>query len=576
LRMRTRIDALSVWRLQTRARDRACALGNRLLSAVFLVVALSLVACSGNSNAKSAPIVAHDIQVSTELAADQILNRHLEADPRTLDPSLMTDVVGQRMEDDLFEGLVTLNQQGHTVPGVATSWETSADGKTWTFYLRGNACWSNGKPVTADDFVYAWRRQVDPATGSEYSQALAPIENAMDAASGKVAPSKLGVESAGPRTLVVHLNSPTPYLLALLTNAYLFPIYEPAVKQWGDAWTQAGHLISNGPFFLTERVLNGHISLQKNPYYWDAKNVRLTQVIYHSVSDYEAASDQYLAGNIDFGQRFNISETELLKQTLGDQVVLSPSFATAMFGFNLAKPPFQGNPKLRLALSMALDRDILMKYLEHGVGIPAYNIMPPLDGYKPVVPDWARLSDDDRHALARKLYREAGYSDAHPLETVITYASSGPQFRRFMEALSAMWLSNLGAKVQIYNVEWKVMLQSLQLKQPVFYWDAWVGDFPDPFTFMQLFQTGFGMNYGDYSNPQFDAYLDQASNINDNAARFALFQKAEAVLNDDGALLPVYVYVNPHLIKPYVKGWQANITDRNLSRYMYILAHQEL
>jgi oligopeptide transport system substrate-binding protein len=540
--------------------------------AILFAIPFGLSAC-GNQKQPSAS--ARAIQVSSELAPEQILNRHLEGDPRSLDPSLMTDEVGQRVLDDLFEGLVTLGQDGHTVPGVAASWETSADGKTWTFHLRESARWSNGQPVTAQDFVYSWRRLVDPATGSEYAQALTPVVNAMDAAAGKVPPSKLGVESAGPHTLVVHLSAPTAYLVALVANGYLAPIYEPAVKQWGDSWTQPGHMVSNGPFQLTERVINGEMTLEKNPYYWDAGQVRLSKVIYHSVSDYDAASDQYLAGNIEFAERFNVAEIDRLRQTLGDQVVISPIYATAMFGYNLTKPPFAGNPKLRLALNIAVDREILMNYVEHGVGVPAYNIMPPLDGYDPAVPDWAHLSDDARHALARKLYQEAGYSDAHPLEVVLTYASSGPHVRRFMEALSAMWLMNLGAKVQIYNEEWKVFLQARQLRQPTFFWDAWIGDYPDPFTFAQLYQTGFGMNDTDYSNPTYDALVDQISSSNVNATRFALFHKAEAIVNEDAPVVPVYYYVCEDLIKPYVKGWRANVTDRHLSRYMYILAHQE-
>ncbi len=570
--MNFRIDGTWIVTMRMRAPVRGHGLRWRWYLLVLFAIPFCLTACGKQERVSAS---AREIQVGSDLAAEQILNRHLEADPRSIDPSLATDVVSQRVLDDLFEGLVTLSEEGRTVPGVATSWETSADGKTWTFHLRESARWSNGQPVTAQDFIYAWRRQVDPATGSEYAQALAPIENAMDVAAGKMPPDKLGVEAPGPHTLVVHLNAPTPYLLALLTNAYLDPIYEPAVKQWGDGWTQPGHMVSNGAFLLSERVINGHTTVDKNPYYWDANRVRLSKVIYHSISDNGATTDQYLAGNLDFTNGLNVSDMDRLRRILGSQVVLSPSFATAMFGYNLSKPPFAGNPKLRLALNIALDRDILMKYVEHGVGIPAYNMMPPLDGYVPAVPDWADLSDDARHALARKLYREAGYSDAHPLEVVITYASGGPGTRRFMEALSAMWLMNLGAKVQIYNVEWKVLLQSVQMKQPVFYWDAWVGDFPDPFTYMQLFQTGFGMNYGNYSNPQYDALVDQASSINDAAARSALFHRAEAILNEDAPLLPVYFYVNPHLIKPYVKGWQSNITDRNLSRYMYILAHRE-
>ena len=540
--------------------------------AALLALSLYLAACG---NQGPSIVSAREIHVASDLAPEQVLNRHLEGDPRTLDPSLITDVVGQRVYDDLFEGLVVLSEEGHTVPGVALNWETSADGKTWTFHLRSDARWSNGQPVTADDFIYAWRRQVDPATASEYAQALAPIENGMDIAAGKMPLSRLGVEAAGPHTLVVHLQAPTAYLLALLTNSYLGPIYEPAVKQWGDSWTQPGHMVSNGAYLLSERVINGHITLVKNPYYWDTSRVRLSKVTYLNVSDYDASTDQYLAGNIEFTERFNVAERERLQRILGDQVVMSPNFATAMFAYNFTKPPFADNPKLRLALNVALDREILMNYVEHGVGVPAYHMMPPLDGYVPAVPDWADLSPDARHALARKLYQEAGYSDSHPLEVVLTYASGGPHVRRLMEAMSAMWQMNLGAKVEIYNVEWKVLLQARQLKQPTFFWFAWNGDFPDPYTFMQLFQTGFGLNDGAYSNPQYDALVNQANSINDAATRAALFHKAEVILNEDAPLLPINYYVSTHLIKPYVKGWQSNVMDRHLSRYMYVLVHQE-
>ena len=230
----------------------------RWCAAALLTLCLFLPACG---NQEPAIKSVSEVHVTSDLAPEQVLNRHLEGDPRTLDPSLATDVVGQMVLDDLFEGLVTLSADGRTVPAVATSWETGADGKTWTFHLRDDARWSNGQPVTADDFVYAWRRQVDPEPGSEYAQALTPIENAMDVAAGKMAPSRLGVESAGPRTLVVHLHAPTPYLLTLLTNAWLGPLYEPAVKEWGDGWTQAGHMVSDGAFQLSERVINGHIAL---------------------------------------------------------------------------------------------------------------------------------------------------------------------------------------------------------------------------------------------------------------------------------------------------------------------------
>lgn len=541
----------------------------------FAALILAPLFLFGCANGGGSILAAPAIQVGTELAADQVINRHMEADPRTLDPSLSEDVPGAIILEDLFEGLTTTAMDGSVIPGLATSWETSTDGKTWTFHLRKEARWSNGVPVTADDFVYAWRREVNPVTGSEYSQALAPIENALEIAEGKMSIDKLGVESAGQQTLIVHLHAPTPYLLALVGNNYLYPLYAPAIKQWGDAWTQPGHLISNGAFMLTDRVLNGHITLQKNPKYWDAAHVHLTRVNYVVVEDSTAAMNQFLAGDLDFTDRIPASQKDVLQQMVGDQLVLSPYFSTAMFTYNVAKPPFLNNPKLRIALSAALDRDVLVKYVLRGIGVPAYSIIPPLKGYDPAVPEWAKMTADARHAYARKLYQEAGYSDTHPLETVLTYPTGGPETRRFMEALSAMWQINLGAKVQIYNVEWKVFLQSKQQKQPLLYWDAWTGDYPDPFTFMQLFQTGDGQNSEGYSNKEFDSLLDQASNTNDAAKRFQLFHQAEQTLNDDAVTIPAYFWENARLVKPYVKGWQSNVMDRILSRYMYILAHQE-
>ncbi len=303
--------------------------------------------------------------------------------------------------------------------------------------------------------------------------------------------------------------------------------------------------------------------------------MRLTKINYVVLTDRDAATNQFLAGDLDFTDRVPANDKERLQKLLGDQVVIYPIFASTFFSFNMTKPPFAGNPKLRMALNLAVDRDIFAKYVQRGIETPGYGIMPPLPGYDPVIPDWAKLSTEDRHSLARRLYQEAGYSDRHPLDTVITFASGGEDVRQMMEALSAMWLLNLGAKVQIYDVEWKVFLQMRQQKEPVFYYDAWFGDFPDPFTFMQLFQTGNGMNAGAYSNPQYDALVDQASSINNQAQRFQLFRQAEGILDEDAPTVPVYSWASTHLIKPYVKGWQSNVMDRILSQYIYVLAHKE-
>ncbi|HEX7381016.1 MAG TPA: peptide ABC transporter substrate-binding protein [Nevskiaceae bacterium] len=537
---------------------------------VIAGLALLLAACGEHVSIYGPPIT-----VGTALAQQQVLDRQIGASPRTLDPSLATDVASQQVLDDLFEGLVTIGEDGSIVPGVALSWQESSDGLTWTFHLRHDARWSNGRPVTAQDFLYAWRRILAPATASEYAQALGPIVGALAINAGKLPPDRLGADAQGDYTLVVHLVHPTPYFLSLLSNMYFGPEYAPAIERWGDAWTQPGKMVSNGAFMLQHEVINGEIELVKNPYYWDAKDVHLTRVTFHPVSDGASAVAQYLAGTVQWTNSFPASDYPRLKQALGDQVVTGPYFGTAMLGFNLTLPPFKDNRKLRLALSMAVDREILAKYLNHGLVSPAYQLIPPLAGFTPAVPHWARLPEDERHALAMKLYHEAGYSKAHPLRTTMTFAAGGAGTRRFMEALEAMWRMNLGADVTINTMQWKVLLQSLQMRSLPLYWSAWIGDFPDPFTFMQLFTSGFPQNHGDYRNPAFDALIDQAQDTVDPEARYALFTRADALLDHDAPYLPLYFYQTSHLIKPYVKGWKPNNVDRNLSRYMYILEHHE-
>lgn len=557
-----------------------CPLLNRNRTSAWLLVIL--LGCSlpwlGACGSQEQTVTGgRHIQVSATPAPEkgQVLHREVSAQPGSLDPSLATDVPAMTVLEDLFEGLTTIDQAGTPVPGVASSWQISADSRTWTFHLRENARWSNGAPVTAQDFLYAWHRQVDPATASQYAQALTPIVNAMAIAEGKMPVDRLGVEAPDAHTLVVHLVQPTPYFLWLLTNQYLYPLYQPAIAKWGESWTQPGHMISNGAFEMTGMVINGHITLERNPYYWDARHVRLREVVYSPLSDASATVSQYLAGDLDFTDQLPGAEKDMLQRELGNQVIFAPYFGTAMLSFNLTKPPFQNNPSLRLALNLALDREPLATYVQRGTVLPAYNLVPPLPGYQPEVPAWAKWPDAQRHARARQLYREAGYSEAHPLETVLTYPSGGAGARRFMEAVAAMWQMNLGAKIQIYNVEWKVFLQSEQMKQPTVYWSAWIGDFPDPFTFMQLYQTGFGQNNGGYSNSRFDALITEANGTENLQDRYRLFAQAGAILTQEAPYVPMFYYTSAHLIKPYLKGWTMNTMNRNLSQYMYILAHTE-
>jgi oligopeptide transport system substrate-binding protein len=539
----------------------------------FTVTAL-LVACGRQADpllSSSAP----QITVGTALAGSQAIARTLDDSPRSLDPQLTTDIPSQRVLDDLFEGLVTFSIEGKPSPGAAASWQQSADSKTWVFHLRPDARWSNGAPLTAEDFLYSWRREVDPKTGAGYAQALAPIVNALDIALGRKPPETLGVEANDAHTLTVHLGAPTPYLLNLMDQTYLYPVYRPAIERYGDDWVRPGHLVSNGAFMLREDVIGNRITLSANPFYWDAAHVRLQSVVYYTMPDRAQAVLRYLAGDVQFTDSFAASQRPWLKRTLGDQVINSPWLGIYMLAFNFKLPPFRDNLPLRQALILAIDRAALTQYLKFGMYEPADTLMPPLDGYRQQHPDWAAKTQLERDAEARRLYREAGFTPEHPLRVNLSTSVQGADERHYMEAVAAMWHTVLGADVGLDETEFKVLVQNRELRLLPLFFDGWIGDFADPVNFMQLFQSGSAFNYGSFADARFDALLDRVAQEPDNGARYRLLEQAEQILNEDAAYVPLYYYATRHLIKPYVQGWRSNVMDRNLSRYMYILEHQE-
>jgi oligopeptide transport system substrate-binding protein len=387
-------------------------------------------------------------------------------------------------------------------------------------------------------------------------------------------PADLGVSAPDAHTLRVQLESPTPYLPQLLTNAYLIPQRESVIRRYGDDWTRPEHMISNGPFVLRENVIGSRLTLEKNPYYWDAANVKLQRVIYYVLEDRNAQAQRFMAGQVQFIQTIPTTDLPYLRAQLGAQVVVAPYFGTYKIGINQTRPPFKDNRKLRLALDLAVDRELIAQHVLNGAGFPAYTVTPPLAGYPAQIPDWARLGASERHELARRYYREAGYSAAHPLRAELSVASGDPVTTLTYEAVIAMWRETLGAEVSLHELEFKILLQERRLKKPELFHDAWIGDYLDPFTFLQLTQTGFELNNGGYSNPAFDALLAEANKQPELQERYRYLGAAEHLLNDDAAYIPIYYYAVRHLAKPYLKGWEPNIVDRNLSRYMYLLEHE--
>lgn len=524
-------------------------------------------------------VTAHNYSVGNQLAppVQQVFRCSVSGAPRSLDPSLTTDEPSYEVLINLFEGLTTLNARAEVVPGVASSWTVSKNGLRYVFHLRHDARWNNGAPVTAQDFIYAWQRVVNPDTAAQYAESLNMIVNAAAIVNGKLPSSALGVHAEGPWTLVVDLARPTPYFLEALTNTYFYPLFAPAIRKWGIAWTTPPHLISDGPFYLANEVINGRLTLLKNPWYWDASAVHLREEVIYPIHNGAANLDRFLAGDIDYAASptaFPASDLAMLRRSLGSQVVVAPYFGSAYLGMLVHQAPFN-NRDLRLALSMALERHVLSDKLMRGLTIPAYSLMPPLAGYQQQVPAWARWPRAQRLAEARRLYHAAGYGRSHELHVQLLYPTEGSGQRHQMEALTLMWKQNLGADVQLWNEQWKVMLQDIQYKNAKIYWSAWIGNYLDPNTFMRQFQTGYAMNYGNFDDPAYQQPLLQAQQSVGGAARFRLFEQAERVLNQKMPYIPLYFYTADSLVKPWVRGWHANLLDEHPARYIAILQHTE-
>ncbi len=499
------------------------------------------------------------------------LLRHVEDSPRTLDPALNTDVPTQNVIDDLFEGLTRLDAAGKVIPAVATRWTESDDGLTWNFELRRDARWSNGDAVTAHDFVYAWRRLVDPATRSQSVQQVASLVSALAIASGEAPLDSLGVVARGDHALEVRLRSRTPWFTYLLTNNFLMPVHRATVEGQNEGWTRPGAMVSNGPFVLASQVINGPMRLERNPHHPDTASIRLDAVTYFPVTDRSSVTSRYLAGDLDITNGFQISDYGWLAPRLAPgELRLAPYFGTVMFGFHSTRAPFD-NVGLRQAMSMAIDREIITDKLLQGLFLPAYSLIPPLPGYEPALPEWAKLA---RGAAACARARAVRERRAFPLR--IRCASTSPM-RWAIPTSAASWKRSrpCGAACSAPTSSWpreefRVLMNNRRIGRHRLAWHAWIGDYPDPLSFLELWRRDSGQNFGGFDEPRLDALLDQALLSPDEASRHARYREAEALLADRAISLPIYYYQSRHLLKPWVRGFADNAMDRHSSRDLWL------
>ncbi len=499
-------------------------------------------------------------------AAGQTLLRGGGAEPDSLDPQKARSVESQGILRDLCEGLTTLAKDASVAPGVASSWEVSADARTYTFHLRPQARWSNGDPVLAADFVAALRRLVDPATASAYAQIIDVVANAPEIAAGNKPVEQLGVAAPAEHTLVITLRSPAVYLPSLLSHTSTCPIHRPTLAAHPMQVARPGVMVANGAFTLQQWVQGSHILLLRNAHYWNAAATHLAAVKYLLIPDENAELTRYRANELQVSYVVPRGQFDWIRANLADQLHVAPQLDTYYYGFNLRRAPFKDQAGLRAALSMVIDREKLVERVLRVGELPAYSWVPEgVQDYTSQSFEYRRLPLAARLAQARRLYAQAGYSASNPLRFELRY-NAGEVHNKVAVAVASMWKEALGAEVRLTAVEFKSLLQDIDRGDVEMFRSSWLGDYNDAYTFLQYLKSGFGINLPHYESRDYDTLLERAADETDRTRRRELLQSAERVMLRDQPLIPLYFYVNKHLVKPEVQGWYDNVMNVVYSR----------
>ena len=497
-----------------------------------------------------------------------VLHRGNGTEPESLDPHRMRSDSALTIGRDIYEGLTALAPDNSVIPGVARSWVISEDGLKYTFYLRDDARWSNDDQVTADDFVFALRRLVDPDTGGVYAFIISPVKNASAVAAGNAAIDSLGVTAVDEQTLIIELETPAPYLLGVLSQPSTSPLHRPTLASHGDQFVRPEHHVSNGPYVLTEVVIGSHVRARRNPYFHAADEVSIEEIVYHTIPDSVTELNRYRAGELDMTYTSPSAQFSWIAENLGDELHVSPQLSTYYYGLNLEYPPLRDNPGLRQALSMVIDRQILTDNVLGAGQHPASSWVPlGVNNYQPSEFRFLAMSKDQRIERARELYAAAGFSADNPLRLEILY-NTGEGHRNIALAVASMWQNSLGAEITVFNKEFRVLLQDMRDGNTQVFRSSWVGDYNDANTFAEVFLSNSGANFARYSNSEYDNLVLQAGRETDVQKRRELLQRAEAILLIDAPVIPLYYYTTKRLRKPYVKGWLDNIMNFQLTRYL--------
>lgn len=519
--------------------------------------------------------MAADVPAGVQLADKQSLVRNNGAEVQSLDPHKIEGVPESNINRDLFEGLVIGDIQGHPIPGAAESWDNK-DFKVWTFHLRKDAKWSDGTPVTAQDFVYSWQRLADPKTASPYASYLqyGHLLNVDDIIAGKKPITDLGVKAIDDKTFEVTLSEPVPYFYKLLVHPSVSPVPKAAIEKYGEKWTQPANIVTNGAYKLKDWVVNERIVLERNPQYWDNAKTVINQVTYLPISSEVTDVNRYRSGEIDM--TYNNMPIELfqkLKKEIPQEVHVDPYLCTYYYEINNQKAPFT-DARVRTALKMALDRDIIVNKVKNQGDLPAYSYTPPYtDGMKVVKPEWFTWSQDKRNEEAKKLLAEAGYTADKPLTFNLLYNTSDLH-KKLAIAVASIWKKNLGANVKLENQEWKTFLDNRHQGTFDVARAGWCADYNEPTSFLNTMLSDSSNNTSHYKSPAFDKIIAETLQTNDDAKRADLYAQAEQQLDKDSVIVPVFYYVNARLVKPWVGGYTGkDPLDNIYVKNLYIIKH---
>lgn len=506
-------------------------------------------------------------RVAAQAPATQ-LERGNGPEPSTLDAHRCQEVACGNVLRDLYEGLVTEDAAGRLVPGMAERWEVSGDGRTWTFHLRAGLRWSNGEVLDAPQVVASFRRAFSPKTAAPFAELFDALRNARAVQAGELPPRALGVAAPDPRRVVFSLTR-SAALPALLTLPIAFPVYLPAVERFGAQHTRPGRLVGNGAYTLLAWTPQANLVVGKNARFHDADNVAIARVRYQVTEDAAAELQRFAAGDLHLTETVPPQPLDALRRRYGAQLRIAPYLGAFWLGMNLDQPPFKDDPSLREALSLAVDRDKLTRYVTALGEQPAYGLVPPgIPGYTGAKAVWSEATQAQREARARALYRAAGYSRDRPLVLELRYNTSTPH-RRMALAVASMWRDVLGVQVRLRNEEWKVFVQNRKQRAITqVFRGGWVGDVVDARNFLAAFGSDGPLNWTGLDDAGFRERLARADAAKTEVARNAWLHAAEQDVLNQHAVIPLYFYTSKHLVADAVGGFEANALDRHASRWL--------